>query len=109
MSRSATLRTRRDRGFSTGPGKDIYVANQGTVINFDGSLDPIPPRYIQLTRGLLYLASLQAAALARMDAPPHGVVPLDRKSQDDWVKDDWVKMVKQDLARTGESLEVPRF
>jgi S-adenosylhomocysteine hydrolase len=82
-------------------GKELLLVNQGQVVNFDGSVDPIPPRYIQLTRGLLYLAAVQAVKL-----PPgtHGLVPLDAAQQQRWVA-----RVQADLARTGESLEHPTF
>ena len=42
-----------DRVLHTRSG-EVLMAADGDVINF-GDEDPIPPRYIQLTRGLLYL------------------------------------------------------
>jgi hypothetical protein len=82
-------------------GKSVLLANQGAVINFDGSEDPIPPRYIQLTRGLLFLAAVQASELTGGE---RGLIALDARRQADWVD-----LVNADLARTGESLSAPRF
>jgi len=82
-------------------GKELLLVNQGQVINFDGSVDPIPARYIQLTRGLLYIAAVQAA---KLPAGSKGMIELDHAMQRDWVAE-----VKADLARTNESLEHPTF
>ena len=82
-------------------GKELLLVNQGQVINFDGSVDPIPARYIQLTRGLLYIAAVQAA---KLPAGSKGMVELDRTMAKEWVEE-----VKADLARTNESLEHPSF
>ena len=39
----------------------FYLVNGGFPVNFDGSIDPISPRQIQLTRSLLYLGAFQAS------------------------------------------------
>jgi S-adenosylhomocysteine hydrolase len=96
-----TMRARRDWVFELAHNRRIVVPNQGTVINFDGSADPIPPRYIQLTRGLLYLAALQAAQLP---AGARGVIELDGAAQRTWVEE-----VRAELRSTSESLAEPRF
>ena len=51
---------RRDELIRLPSGKTLLCANSGYVINFNGSTNPTPPRFIQLTRGLLYLAAVQA-------------------------------------------------
>ena len=43
-------------------GKRGVLLNAGYPVNFDGALDPIPPRRIQLTRGLMVAGAVQAAA-----------------------------------------------
>ncbi len=48
------LRTARSRD-----GRKIYIFNGGFPINFDGSIDPIRPEVIQLTRTLMVAAVLQ--------------------------------------------------
>jgi S-adenosylhomocysteine hydrolase len=83
----------------TSNGKEILLANDGTVINFSGDTYSVPPRYIQLTRGLLYLGLLQAA---RARAP--GVRRLARQPQRDLVA-----AVMADLGSRGETLEDPTF
>ncbi len=83
----------------TRSGKAHLLVNRGEVINFDGSPDPIPPRYIQLTRGLLYLGALQAARTTKA-----GIHSLDEVAQRAWVE-----RVERELAATGESLVDPTF
>ncbi len=39
----------------------FYLVNGGFPVNFDGGIDPIEPRKIQLTRSLLFLGALQAS------------------------------------------------
>ena len=79
--------------------KQHLLVNQGEVVNFDGSVDPIPPRYIQLTRGLLLLGAVQAM---KTQAP--GIHALDEAAQQRWVGD-----VETELRATSESLTQPRF
>ena len=98
---SAEARRDRDWQFRLRNGRTLYLAKQGTVINFDERTDPIPPRYIQLTRGLLHLAAHQAVQLP---GGARGIVPLDGAAEQAWVS-----QVNQDLARTGESLASPSF
>jgi hypothetical protein len=45
-------------------GGSVTVANGGFPVNFDGSLDPIEPERIQLTRALMVAGVLQAVDLA---------------------------------------------
>jgi S-adenosylhomocysteine hydrolase len=42
-------------------GRSVYIVNGGFPVNFDGSLDPIAPASIQLTRALMLGAVLQAS------------------------------------------------
>jgi len=79
--------------------KKLLWVNQGEVVNFDGSVDPIPARYIQLTRGLLLLGAAQAM---KTDTP--GIHALDAAQQARWVA-----AVNADLVHSGESLERPTF
>lgn len=44
------------------PGTEVYIANAGFPVNFDGSVDPIKPDLIQLTRALIVAAVSQAAS-----------------------------------------------
>jgi S-adenosylhomocysteine hydrolase len=88
------------RGFSVAlsAGREILVAARGDVINF-GGVDPIPARYIQLTRGLLYLGALQAAGTR--EAGLHALAkPPQRRL---------VRAIRRELARGGESLSDPMF
>jgi S-adenosylhomocysteine hydrolase len=78
--------------------REYLLAAWGGVVNF-GGVDPIPPRYIQLTRGLLYLGTLQAA---RATSP--GIHALDEDPQHALVD-----RIQAELARRGESLSAPRF
>ncbi len=75
-----------------------FVENQGAPINF-GSLSPVPARYIQLTRGLLYLAAKQAIGLTTP-----GLHVLDEAPQRKLVT-----AYVDDLAKSGESPLDPRF
>lgn len=51
-----------------GPRAEVYVANGGFPVNFDGSIDPIKPDLIQVTRSLIVAAVLQAAS-AKLQGP----------------------------------------
>jgi S-adenosylhomocysteine hydrolase len=88
-----------DTVLKTKNGKEIYFAQDGHVINFDGTQDPIPSRYIQLTRGLLYLGANQAVR-----AKKAGILKLNHKAQRKLVG-----AVKKELKETGESLSDPSF
>jgi S-adenosylhomocysteine hydrolase len=91
---------RQDQVLRLPSGKELLLASSGHVINFTGeATDPIPPRYIQLTSGLLYLGALQAA---RTKAP--GLHDLEEAPQAELLHE-----VESQLARTGESLKDPRF
>ena len=48
--------TQRDRVVKTKEGQDLYVAHAGFVVNLTDDDDPIPARYIGLTRSLLFTA-----------------------------------------------------
>ncbi|MEO6951635.1 MAG: NAD(P)-dependent oxidoreductase [Polyangia bacterium] len=93
------LRSQQDIIMKTRGGKQLLLVNQGQVINFDNSVDPIPPRYIQLTRGLLYMAAIQAAG-----ATKPGTQKLDPAAARAYRE-----TVEHDLARTHESLQNPTF
>ena len=91
--------SRRDRVLTGPGGKQFLLANEGLVVNFTGEADPIPARYIQLTRGLLYLGALQAARTTQA-----GIHALDPGGQHKLVRS-----IKRELAKTGESLSRPTF
>jgi hypothetical protein len=83
-------------------GKELLLAKDGNVINFQyerGNYDPIPGRYIQLTRGLLYLALVQGAHTKKA-----GLHALALKPQRRLVAD-----IEAQLRESGESLLAPRF
>ena len=42
-------------------GRRVFLLNGGFPVNFNGAIDPIAPEQIQLTRGLLYAAAVQAS------------------------------------------------
>lgn len=80
-------------------GKELFLANDGYVVNMTGERDPIPPRYIQLTRTLLFLGAIAAR---RAKEPGLHEVPKN------W-QEELVAKVEADLARTGESLHAPNW
>ena len=92
-------RSQQDVIMKTHGGRQLLLVNQGQVINFDDSVDPIPPRYIQLTRGLLYMAAIQAAHTTKP-----GTTKLDPEAARAYRE-----TVEHDLARTHESLQTPSF
>jgi S-adenosylhomocysteine hydrolase len=91
--------TQRDRVVHTKDGQDLYVAHAGFVVNLTDDDDPIPPRYIGLTRSLLFAALVQTAGEQRT-----GLVDLD-----DGVQQQIIDETAAALAATGESLAAPRF
>jgi S-adenosylhomocysteine hydrolase len=91
--------TQRDRVVKTREGQDLYVAHAGFVVNLTDDNDPIPPRYIGLTRSLLFAALLQANGETRT-----GLVELD-----DGVQQTVIDATVAELKKTGESLASPRF
>ena len=88
-----------DRVVHTEDGKSLYFARSGFVINLTADDDPIPPRYIGLTRALLFGAMLQAAR-----SNGKGLIELDRGLQDRVLAE-----TQAALEKTGEKLESPRF
>lgn len=91
--------TQRDRVVHTKQGQDLYMAHAGFVVNLTDDEDPIPPRYIGLTRSLLFAALVQSASETRT-----GLVDLD-----DSVQQQVIDITAAALAQTGESLADPRF
>jgi S-adenosylhomocysteine hydrolase len=77
--------------------KEFLMVNRGFVVNMTGERDPIPPRFIQLTRTLLFLGALAAK---RADGP--GLIEVPKE----WQKE-LVDRVNGVLAMTGESLDAP--
>lgn len=70
----------------------LRVLRGGTPINFDGSPDSVPAKDIQLTRGLLLAAVLQATGIVLDSSPssPGGVMLdplLQRLVAKSWIKD----------------------
>lgn len=61
-------------------GKTFFVANGGFPIDFTGGIDPIHPNKIQITRALVFAASLQALSESDNDK-----VELDARNQEEIV------------------------
>ncbi|MBN2359705.1 MAG: saccharopine dehydrogenase NADP-binding domain-containing protein, partial [Deltaproteobacteria bacterium] len=80
-------------------GRELLLVGHGFVVNMTGERDPIPPRYIQLTRSLLLLGALAAKRAGRP-----GIVEVPR----DW-QQALVNLVKRELKRTGEDLDHPSW
>ena len=59
-------------------GKRFYVANGGFPIDFDGSLDPIAPEKIQITRALVLAACIQV-----LSETTTGIIKLNDKIQNE--------------------------
>ncbi|HEY1101581.1 MAG TPA: hypothetical protein VGF99_21765, partial [Myxococcota bacterium] len=91
--------TQRDRVVHTKEGQDLYMAHAGFVVNLTDDNDPIPARYIGLTRSLLFAALVQTAGEQRT-----GLVDLD-----DAVQQQIIDATQAALAKTGESLADPKF
>lgn len=80
-------------------GRELLVVSHGFVVNMTGERDPIPPRYIQLTRSLLFLG-----ALAAKRAGKAGVVDVPRDQQEALVN-----LVNRELKKSGENLDRPSW
>ena len=76
-----------DYGVEHAPGKRSWLLNAGFPVNFDGSIDVIPPRLMQLTRALMVAGALQALE----GDPRHGLVPL-RASDQAFLVDSFYRM-----------------
>ncbi len=88
-----------DRIIKLESGKEMLLAHNGFVINMTGERDPIPPRYIQLTRTLLFMG-----ASAAQKASEPGIVDIPK----DW-QQALVGMVQRQLKKTSEDLKNPRW
>ncbi len=64
--------------------KKITVLGDGWPVNFDGDVEDIPARHIQLTRAVMFAGALQAAGLKTNHAKNRGLMPLDR-TMDRWI------------------------
>jgi S-adenosylhomocysteine hydrolase len=91
--------TQTDRVVHTADDQDVYFVHSGFVVNLTDDVDPIPPRYIGLTRSLLFAALLQS-----VNATGEGLVPLDDAKQKRIVE-----VTEGELKKTGESLLNPTF
>lgn len=85
-------------------GKEFLVVNNGYVVNMTGERDPIPPRYIQLTRTLLLLGAITAN---RASAGADGGVGLHDVPKE-W-QEALVHLVQRDLKKSGEDLKAPTW
>jgi S-adenosylhomocysteine hydrolase len=85
-------------------GKELLVINNGYVVNMTGERDPIPPRYIQLTRTLLFLGAVAARRAADAPATKPGIIEVPK----DW-QEALVHLVQRDLKKTGEDLKSPSW
>ena len=59
----------------------LVIRRGGFPVNFDGSAESAPAEDIQLTRGLLFAAFLQACAISRTGAVPDRRIMLDPRLQ----------------------------
>jgi S-adenosylhomocysteine hydrolase len=91
-------------------GKEFLLVNHGYVVNMTGERDPIPARYIQLTRTLLLLGAITATRAAK------GTGGTERKGAGAGLHDvphEWqqalVNLVQRELKRTGEDLQHPSW
>lgn len=89
-----------DRAVKLPCGKELLLIQDGYVCNMTGERDPIPPRYIQLTRALLLRAAIEALS----HAGQHAVLNLS----DEWQRK-IVDSVEQELNRGAESLLKPNW
>jgi S-adenosylhomocysteine hydrolase len=78
-------------------GKEFLLASNGFVVNMTGERDPIPPKYIQLTRSLLLMGAITATR-----ATKPGLIDVP----EDWQKA-LVAHVEGELAKSGGSLQKP--
>ena len=81
------------------PRAEVYVANAGFPVNFDGSVDPIKPDLIQLTRALIVAAVSQAAS-----EKTHGSSVVGRTGEfdlDDSLQEQIVRNFRRLSIRTG--------
>lgn len=78
-------------------GKELLVASNGFVVNMTGERDPIPSRFIQLTRSLLLMGALTAV---RSDKPGLIEVPIEWQQA-------LVAHVEKELKATQQSLQKP--
>lgn len=78
-------------------GKELLLASNGFVVNMTGERDPIPPRFIQLTRALLLMGAMTATR-----ATKPGLIDVP----EDWQKA-LVAQIESQLAQQGESLQKP--
>jgi S-adenosylhomocysteine hydrolase len=85
-------------------GKEFLVVNNGYVVNMTGERDPIPPRYIQLTRTLLLLGGLTAKRAAEGKDGGVGIHDVPREWQEALVH-----LVQRELKKTGEDLRTPSW
>jgi S-adenosylhomocysteine hydrolase len=92
-----------DHVIRSSSGKQFLLVNNNRAINFDPQKAHIvPPRYIQLTRGFLFLGIEQA--IRALKSGKVGVQPLALKPQRKYVG-----QVEAELRARGESLAAPNF
>lgn len=85
-------------------GKEFFIINHGYVVNMTGERDPIPPRYIQLTRALLLLGALTAKRAAAGEGGGVGIHDVPKEWQEGLVN-----LVQRELKKTGEDLQTPSW
>jgi hypothetical protein len=71
-------------------GRDVVLLNGGFPVDFDGSLSPVPPSLIQLTRALMLGGALQAHSATRP-----GIASLD-PSFSAWVERRFAQLVSSE-------------
>lgn len=70
----------------TETGHKLTILRGGTPVNFDNNIHSVLPEYIQLTRGLLLLAIIQATSFSLKGLPRNGYVELDIEGQKQLLK-----------------------
>ena len=58
---------------------EITVLGDGWPVNFDGDVEDIPARHIQLTRAVMFAGALQAAGVKTNHLKNRRLMPLDRQ------------------------------
>jgi len=66
---------------SNDAGYKLTILRGGTPVNFDNNIHSVLPEYIQLTRGLLLLAVMQAIKIVSKKNQDKGYIELDMKGQ----------------------------
>lgn len=69
------------RRYHLAENKRLTLLGDGWPINFDGDVEDIPAAHIQVTRGAMFLAALQAAGTNGRFKKNQGLIPLERDAE----------------------------